>query len=333
MQIITDKAGWHDAITQQGQYDFYHTYEYHALHNNGEPLLFVFVNDGERLCLPLLMRPIEGTSYFDLTSVYGYTGCLYNTEHPSSVLLQKFWDEMMEFAFEHGVISVFSRLHTLIPNASLLPEGMGEVVSLNRTVYIPTTEPESFQKALYANALKRQLAAIYKSGLSVRMATSIDDWMSFYRIYSRLMDEKQAPEEYYFSTSYMLGLKNATEFKPLLLLAEYEGIVVAGALFVVCGKIMQYHLGGVLPEHRHRSPLKLLIDRGRQLATDMEVELLHLGGGNGAVDNGLFQFKSRFSHQFATFRIWKWIVDEDIYDHLSEGLPEGRFPRYRNMGL
>ena len=42
MQIITDKAGWREAITRQGRYDFYHTYEYHALHNNGEPLLFVF---------------------------------------------------------------------------------------------------------------------------------------------------------------------------------------------------------------------------------------------------------------------------------------------------
>ncbi|WP_243348670.1 GNAT family N-acetyltransferase [Parabacteroides sp. FAFU027] len=331
MQIITDKAGWREAITRQGKYDFYYTYEYHALHNNGEPLLFVFENGDERLCIPLLMRSIEGTPYYDLTSVYGYAGCLYNTDNPSEALLQKFRDEMTEYLINHEVISVFSRLHTLIPNASLIPDGMGEVVALNRTVYIPVSEPETYQTSLYADTLKRQLCAIASKGLSVRTATSLDDWMAFYKIYTRSMDEKQAPDEYFFSTSYMLGLRNATEFKPLLLLAEYEGEVVAGALFVVCGEIMQYHLGGVLPEFRDLSPLKLLIDRARHLASGMKLRYLHLGGGNGAVDNGLFQFKSRFSHHFSTFHIWKWIVDEDIYEHLSEGLAEGRFPRYRNM--
>lgn len=331
MRIITDKAGWRDMIKSMGQFDFYHTYEYHALHNNGEPLLFVFEYGDERLCLPLLMRNIEGTSYFDLTSVYGYTGCVYNTQTPSAGLLKVFRDEMTDFAFEHDIISAFSRIHTLIPNASLFPEGLGEVIPLNRTVYIPTSELESNPNALYTDTLKRQLGKITNSGVTVRIATSVSDWMLFFKIYTHLMGQKQAAGEYYFSSTYFLGLRNATEFKTHLLLAEYQGEVIAGALFTICGSFMQYHLGGAAPEYLHLSPLKLLIDNGLKLATDIGIEYFHLGGGYGGEDNGLFQFKSRFSHHFSTFHIWKWIADKDIYDHLSEGLPEGRFPRYRNM--
>lgn len=331
MQIITDKAGWRSAIAGQGTFDFYHTYEYHILHNNEEPRLFVFENGNERLCLPLLLRTIEGTSYSDLTSVYGYAGCLYNVEHPSHELLQKVNDELSEFAFDNGIISVFSRLHTLIPNASLLPDGLGEIVELNRTVYIPTTETEEDQISLYSSSLKRQLNVIEKSGLSFRIASSKEDWVSFYAIYTQSMTEKEASADYFFNTSYFMAMKNARDYESILLLAEWEGEVVAGALFVVCGEFMQYHLGAVSTLHQKLSPLKLLIDRARRIGTERKIKYLHLGGGKNGVDDGLFQFKSGFSHQFTTFRIWRWIVDEDIYNHLSEGLPEGRFPRYRNI--
>lgn len=331
MQIITDKAGWRSAITGQGSFDFYHTYEYHALHNNGEPCLFVFENEGERACLPLLMCPIEGTSYFDLTSVYGYAGLLYNVPEPSGTLMEKIKTGLNEYAFDNSVISAFSRLHTLIPNASLFPEGLGEVVNLNRTVYLSTSEPEESQTALYSPVLKRQLKLIEKSGLTVRVGKSTEDWVAFYNIYTQSMTDKQATPDYFFSTSYLMGLKNARDFESILLLAEWEGRIIAGAIMVICGQFMQYNLGAVVAENRELSPLKLVLDNGRQIASERQLKYYHLGGGKSGEDDGLFQFKSGFSHQFATFRVWKWIIDEDIYEHLSEGLPEGRFPTYRNI--
>ena len=67
LNIITEKNDWEKVLEQLGVYDFYHTYDYHHLSkNDGEkPVLLVYTKDNLTIALPLLIRQINNTDYFD----------------------------------------------------------------------------------------------------------------------------------------------------------------------------------------------------------------------------------------------------------------------------
>ena len=57
-------------------------------------------------------------------------------------------------------------------------------------------------------------------------------------------------------------------------------------------------------------------------ASEQGYKYLNLGGGKGSNEDSLFRFKSSFSKDFQTFKIWKHIVDQDIYEKLTlQNLP------------
>ncbi len=331
MRIISDKAGWRDELSSVSFHDFYHTYEYHMLDYSGEPYLFVFEYENQKLLLPLLLRPISGTPYSDLTSVYGYVGCLYNTLNPDENLLEMFRSEFTAYVLDNNIVSLFNRSHPLIPNSLRLPRGMGEVTYLNKTIALDTLRPETMQVAEYASTLRRQLFRISQSGVTCRMGRSIEDWAQFSMLYNQTMERKKASPGYFFDSSYFLSFRQAREFESVLILAEYDGKCIGGILCVITQSVMQYHLGAVDWEYMSLSPLKLLIDEARKLATERRLFRFHLGGGLGCQKDGLYQFKSRFSHNTADFYTWKWVISPEIYQHLSQGITDGRFPLYRNM--
>src|SRR5680860_565729 len=82
IEIITDKEEWNSFMKLVGHFDFYYSYYYHLLSKKDEeePMLIAYRETGMLIALPLLVRDIEGTSYKDATSVYGYTGPLCNAE-------------------------------------------------------------------------------------------------------------------------------------------------------------------------------------------------------------------------------------------------------------
>ncbi|MEP2058219.1 MAG: hypothetical protein ABJJ05_10465, partial [Maribacter litoralis] len=45
---------------------------------------------------------------------------------------------------------------------------------------------------------------------------------------------------------------------------------------------------------------------------------LNLGGGRGGSnEDSLFRFKSGFSKEFKNFKLWKYIVNHEVYDKLT----------------
>ena len=69
---------WHEIIAQSKHYDFYHTHSYHLLEKGGDPLLFVARFGVDFMALPLILRKIGQTDFYDCTSAYGYCGPLRN---------------------------------------------------------------------------------------------------------------------------------------------------------------------------------------------------------------------------------------------------------------
>jgi lipid II:glycine glycyltransferase (peptidoglycan interpeptide bridge formation enzyme) len=97
-----------------------------------------------------------------------------------------------------------------------------------------------------------------------------------------------------------------------------EGKVICGGLFILCDGIVQYHLSGTLGEFLELAPMKLLLDTVRLWANERKGRVLHLGGGVGAQEDSLFEFKAGFSDRRHEFAVWRWMLLPKIYDQLCQ---------------
>ena len=339
IEIIREKEIWDTLVKNCDFADFYHTYDYHhaATVKGEEPALIHYAENNRTIVLPLLFRNIENSLYKDATSVYGYPGPI--TKNITSDFDYKvFQKELHQLFREQNIISVFSRLNPFIPNQERCLIETGGIVTLGRVVYIDLNETLDEQQRLYHRRLRTYInksRTIYK----IKNANIYQDLELFMELYYANMQRVNADKEYFFDKKYFLDLINSTDFETEVLLAisQKTGEVAGGAMFVKKNNIIQYHLSGTSERYLDLNPLKLLIDEMRIRGTQENYSYLNLGGGVGAQDDSLFYFKSGFSKNSIPFKVWKYVVNRNIYEDLVQQRKDIRyceetlryFPRYR----
>ena len=331
--IDTDNPKWDVLVKSSFIYDFHHTSFYHKIDNIYTSIMFVVTDNEDFIVFPLVLRPIEGTPYFDLTSIYGYGGPITNRKDFtfSSDLIYFFRENFINYCKENNIISAFSRLHPLM-DQEVFFSGMGEVSSLNKTVAIDLRLSPEEQKRQYRKSNKSELNQLRRKGFYVEEAKNTEEIDRFIEIYYETMDRVEASPYYYFSKEYFHSFLNNDFFGNKLLLAKFEDKIIAGAVFTTTDKIMQYHLAGTTEEFIKVTPMKLILDEARLIGNDLSLEFLHLGGGVGGSDeDSLFKFKSGFSDLYCQFSVWKYIADESVYTQLSKDKKQSAFfPLYRS---
>ncbi len=332
--LSLEKAGrWNEIIRSMKFHDFYYLSEYHALDHSGTPLLFYYDREGGAFAFPFIVRPIEGTEYFDITSVYGYCGPLANVRNPERSLIDDFQKELLCFFDSRKVVSAFSRLHPLFSEQQQFLSGLGEVVDLNTTVCIDLNLPDAIQRSHYSHSLKNDINRLNKNGVVVRFATGKNDIDAFIAIYEENMKRVGASRFYYFSQDYFYQFLNTIHSK--LLLAFKDGKILGGSIITLCDDIMQVHLSATKNEYLSESPMKIIWDEARKTGIRNQMKFVHLGGGFGGENDSLFLFKTQFSTLYFVFSAWKYIHNEEIYEDLIFKKYKGRmlkdsfFPAYR----
>lgn len=331
--IDREDAKWNRFVLNSDLFDFHHTSYFHKIDSPFPSKLFVASLEDDFIALPVVIRPIEHTNYFDVTSVYGYAGPIYSIrDHNNQESLNNYFQKSIKKFFEdNNIVSVFSRLHPLIDQKRIL-NGMGDIVDLNKTVSINLTLNADEQRASFRKSLKSELNQLRRKEIFVKETNKVEEIDRFIEIYYETMDRVSASPSYYFSKEYFHEFLNNDEFKSKLLIAEKEGQIIAGAIFTMTPKIMQYHLAGTTSEYIRETPMKLILDEARLIGNASSCENLHLGGGvGGSDDDSLFKFKSAFSKDFHQFSVWKYIVNEEIYNELSKDkIQSNFFPLYRS---
>lgn len=331
--LDADSSKWNEVIALAEIHDFHHTSYFHKIDNSFTSKLLVFSFDENFIALPIVMRPIEQTNFFDITSVYGYSGPIYrySQNYDPNNLIKFFQTKFLDFCNEHKIVSVFSRLHPLIEQKTIL-NALGTILELNRTVSINLQLPKEDQRKEYRKSLKSELNQLRRKEIVIKEANTKDEIDQFIQIYYQTMDRVVASPSYYFSKDYFYDFLNNSDFNSLLLIAIKEGEVIAGAIFTLTQSIMQYHLAGTKEAFIIETPMKLILDEARLIGNDTAAKSLHLGGGVGGQDtDSLFRFKSAFSKDFKQFSVWKFIVNEEIYHDLSKDkVRTDFFPLYRS---
>jgi len=329
---IKDKAEWNSILQQIEDYDFYHTYDYHNISKNEDetPILLTYKKEKAIIVLPLLLRQIPNTEYYDLTSVYGYAGPLSNVD-TETYNFDDFKAAFNTYLEAKNIVSVFSRLHPYIQQDKIL-ENLGDTVSLGDVVNIDVSLPIEQSRMAYGKSNKNQINKLRKQCEVVKAETE-EEILEFVDIYYENMKRLDAKESYFFSKEYFLNFMNITDFDTDILLVKHleSNKFVAGSMFVKTKNIVQYHLSGTRTEHLRLKPSKLFLDEMRLQATEQGYKVFNLGGGLGSEHDSLFEFKASFSKDFRTFKVWKYIVNQMVYDQLSQSKNEtGFFPKYRS---
>ncbi|WP_341215362.1 GNAT family N-acetyltransferase [uncultured Wocania sp.] len=337
--VITSKIDWKKALDQVENFDFYHTYDYHHLakEDNYKAVLLRYTEGDSLICFPLIIREIEGTDFYDATSVYGYSGPLHKNID-SKFDNSNFRKAINSFFTQEKIISVFSRLNPFINHQDIILNKIGETAVLGNVVNIDLTKPIEEQRTVFSKTTKRYLNKGRKI-LDLKISDKKEDLEEFINLYYENMNRVNAAKKYYFSKDYFYKFLNSEDFKTDMLYAidKETNSIISGAMMIKTNSIIQYHLSGTKNSFLNLSPLRLLIDEMRIQGSKDNYKCFNLGGGLGNNDDELFRFKSSFSKNFKPFKIWRHIVDQAIYNKLVDekaaDLNSNFFPLYRDKSI
>jgi hypothetical protein len=319
---------WARALARCRPFDSYHLPGYQLVakgQGEGEPFLFVFEVRGHYAALPFLLNAVahvdglNDSAHSDATSVYGYPGVVTSAERqdPGADAFAFRFQAALREAFDSlGVVSLFLRQNPLIDTSWLLWP-MAEVKTLGPTVAMDLRRPEEDQLRDFRKGHRYDVQAARKQGTVVYEAPIPEKLDVFWRIYTETMQRIGAEEYYYFSRQYLASLKHDLADAVKLFLAEQDGKVIGGSLFLLCGNIIQYHLSGAATEFlKCRGGTKLILEEVRGWGVRNGYHWLHLGGGTGACEDSLFRFKSGFSKVRLPFQSARMVFRPQIYHDL-----------------
>ena len=342
-------AQWEEQL-RFADHDFYHSAAFHQFsqeQGEGEAFLAVYKeNDSRRLLWPYLRRPIEGLGsegYFDVTSVYGYPGPLGLGCEGDEPFLQRAYDSICDLWKAQRVVAAFTRLHPILENHRLFapqcpPTPHGETVSIDLT-----QDPEAIWLG-YRKDVRPYIKKARRAGVVVTEDTDLRQLDRFIELYHQTMQRKRAAKNYFFSRDYFRRFFERLGARAYLMIAELEGRVLAGGIFVEYDGIVQYHLSASDEEFRRLAPTKLLLEEVRLRSAERGNHTFHLGGGTGGSSDSLFEFKSSFSRRKHPFHIWSAVIEPAAYEELCRRRNEadplgavgnrgGFFPAYRRPCL
>lgn len=347
---VAHPTEWAQAI-ERCPHDFYHSPEYHAVaeaSGEGRALLLNYVEGDYSIALPLLLRSLRGVpgiraelDRLDATSVYGYAGPVASHLSIPEPVVRNFQEALRRQLLDLGLVTVFSRLHPILTQAHLLA-GLGECLLLNQTVSIDLMLPANTQREAYRRSLRTAVNRLRREGVTCERDTERAHLDAFIEIYYETMQRVGATPGYFFPRAYFHDLARMLGERFQLFVCHFEGRVVCGGIFIDCGGLIQYHLGGTPDSALELAPMKLLLDEVRLWGTQQGRTVFHLGGGTTPdPEDPLLNFKRGFSGRRHDFAVWRWVLDlaanERVCRDRSQWADEngmtaasqGFFPQYR----
>ena len=337
--IKTTDPRW-AATLAASPHDFYHLpgyLELSAAYEGGEPRGFLVEAGACRMLLPVLIRPLPagiGRGGHDATSPYGYPGPVWNADAPVRDAAEglRRW---IDFGAEQGLVTSFIRLHPILEDGRLLAavdDARVRVVDHGPTVGIDLTADEVALNRVVSRSTRQDIRRLLAKGYAVRIDDP-RDFEPFQAIYLDTMDRLASSKFYRFGAGYFRGLRDCLgEHYHLFAVVAPNGEVACASIITRVGDVVQGHLGGTARPHLPASPFKLLVVAARDWARRTGATVMHMGGGLGATEDALFQFKCGFGDLRFRYRTLQIVHQPDAFRALV-GADGGRqadfFPPYR----
>ncbi|WP_221249193.1 GNAT family N-acetyltransferase [Desulfuromonas versatilis] len=276
-------------------------------------------DQGACCLIPLVRRHLPAflkapAAWTDACSPYGYPSPLLAGEPARR--LDHFLPAFRELCGQSGIVSIFLRLHPLLPLSLERAADFGRLVQHGDTVFIDLLQSS---EEIWRQTRKNHRTDINKL-LRTGFEALINDWSlarDFKRVYRQTMQRVGATDYYQFSDAYFDGLKEALSEKlNLCSVLSPTGEVAAAGLFTTCKGIVEFHLAGTEEKYLSHAPTKLMFDFVRRWGKDLGSEVFHLGGGVGGEIDPLYHFKAGFSKFRSPFFTLRLVQDAQGYQEL-----------------
>ena len=343
---INQNEEWDTVVKSFAQYDVYYLSGYvraFQLHGDGEPMLLLYQSGSLRGINVVMKRDIakdpklaelisEGT-FFDLATPYGYGGWHFEGEQTETGK-EDFEEEYLAWCRGNGIVSEFVRFHPVLNNADESFNRFYERVFLGNTVAILLDQEDAVWER-YSSKNRGHIRVAIKEGVTVKTEKTKEAFDIFQRIYETTMDHDDASSYYYFDQSFFDSIRNDLEGYYTVFTAYLGEQPISSSIMLYAGKYMNYHLSGQLFEFRRYSGTSRILHEAAKWGCEHGYEWLHLGGGLGAKEGPLYDFKKSFykKGEDKSFYIGKRIIDHEKYQYLiglrDDNPAEGFFPGYR----
>lgn len=333
---LNERNEWNSYVKRSFVHDFYHTWHYHALDKSGNPILLIYEEGEDFIAFPFLKRSIPDSSFFDLSSVYGYPGPIASKkfEHFDERLIDSFKKAFLNYLRNEQIVSVFSRLHPFFDQDILMKDFDG-VHDNGLTVALDLNLSIDDQRKKYDSSTSRAIKRCRAKGYLVKESKRREDIDAFVDIYTENMNRIGSNDSYLFDKQYYVDLVNSEEFDCRLLLVYLGDEITCATIISFSHGIIQAHLVGTKAAYLYASPAKFLVDEITIIGREMGMKFFHLGGGLGFKEDSLFRWKSAFSDLFLNYKSFRFIANRRAYNTLlskqgvDRKIESDYFPLYR----
>lgn len=333
---IQERVEWASYIRKAAEFDCYHTWHYNSLNHSGRPILFVYEDVDDFIAIPLIVRPVEGTAYYDLTSVYGFSGPISNKkiDDLDDRLSEDFKSAFTAFLSRGNYISVFSRLNPFFKQVPLLKK-FGGIYDNGRTVVLDLSLSIEEQRKSYNESVRASIRKAWRNGYQVKEEKGPEAIALFISIYTENMLRVDASDSYLFNKEYFQRLLDSDEYDTRILMVYNGCEVMASTMIILTNGIIQAHLVGTRKEYLKYSPTKFLVDEITLLGRTLGMRYFNLGGGLGFKEDSLLDWKLAFTDNTFEYKSWRYIANPTVYQQLLEekGIDKDAeidfFPLYR----
>jgi hypothetical protein len=261
-------------------------------------------------------RPIEGTPYCDITSVYGYGGPV----AMGTANWPQFHHAFHEYCQADGIIAEFARLHPFIEalHNSMYARYERDVV------YVDLSQSEEQIWCGFDKGCKSAIKKAVRQGVTLVQTNFVTG--PFLNLYCKAMMRKDAPA-YAFDDMFFTKLGDIGECVTAL-------GADAAAVFITYGDYCHYFLS---VNDGNSGATNLIVWEAIKRAKIKGCKIFNLGGGLAAGDS-LESFKRSFSSMVKPFYTFRRVHNQAMYDELCkqkgvDSRDESYFPAYRKSGL
>jgi Acetyltransferase (GNAT) domain len=296
--------------------------------------------DDAELLAPLIVRQIGDGPDLDAVSPYGYPGfTVVDDVPPGGALPDRVrsnpriaresanapegdpgWLDPGEVDFSRtGLVSAFIRHRLdLVPLAGSTERNVVQIAD-------PALKPKS--RPSDRRQVRRNLEAGYAVELIPGADTTAAQRAAFLDLYEQTMRRTDAAAHYFFGADYFDRVFPADQTW-LALATDPDGAPAAASIACVSDGYLHYYLSGSADARLGDSPMKNVLARLIEHATELELPL-NLGGGIHAGD-ALEEFKRGFANRSLAWRTSELICDPGRYAELTGDRDAGGFfPAYR----
>lgn len=335
---LSKKAKWDLVVRGFNNADIYYKHGYAKSFSRiteGEPFLLYFDNGSFKACNVVILRLIPETEYYDLTSVYGYGGWIFEGATRAQYLLDLF-SEYQNSCIERKIVSEVIRTHPNASRVELLEVSytrceIGSIVNVDLQCedlwqQIPSKSRNVIRKA-------------EKLGVEIKFGdSSLISAERFKEIYDATMARANAAAFYFFPLDFHKEFSELMADEFSYFTAELDGNLLCAAIITHTNGMMNYHLSGTSDSARGIPAMNLLLYTAMKFGAKNGYKSFNLGGGVGAKEDSLFKFKKSFSKsEPRSFSLLTKVFDKSIYHLLEQArinsndaiLQDDFFPKYR----